>query len=180
MEKSSNLTQEELHWAFVSALGDNVVSHSNLVLKPLEVDLKPPLPQKIRLYIFNATHPPGGRTMGEHKIQLIVPGQERGQSGSFDQTGGRIVLLAGYEPELEIFILWDSGLYPDFTYSRNVQVKAETVYGAFAGKVCQQKRHIRRQKLEIKVETVLTARAKLLEEALLTRMKLTRTRMISG
>jgi len=118
--------------------------------------------------------------MGEHKIQLIVPGQERGQSGSFDQTGGRIVLLAGYEPELEIFILWDSGLYPDFTYSRNVQVKAETVYGAFAGKVCQQKRHIRRQKLEIKVETVLTARAKLLEEALLIRMKLTRTRMISG
>lgn len=176
MRENPILGQEKLHEVFISSLGNRVVSHSNPAKKPLEADLMPPLPQKIRIYIFNATHPPGGRTMGEHKIQLIVPGQERGQHGSFDQTGGRIVLLVGYEPELEVFILWDAGLYPEFTYSRNVQVKAETVYGALAGKICQQKRNIRKQK----VETVLTARANYLEKAILIRMELTLKRIING
>jgi len=39
----------------------------------------PPLPPKLRVYIYNATYLPGGRTMGEHKIQLIVPAQLRGE-----------------------------------------------------------------------------------------------------
>ena len=79
------LSSERLHRQFLDTLGDAVLSHSAVEDKPLEVDLKSPLPPKIRAYIYNATYPPGGRAMGEHKIQLIVPGQERDQRGNFDR-----------------------------------------------------------------------------------------------
>src|ERR1700682_2823415 len=90
---NERLSVENLHRTFLEALNSAVVSHSDTGAKPLEVDLKSPLPPKLRVYIYNATYPPGGRTMGEHKIQLIVPGQERGARGNFDSTGGRIPLL---------------------------------------------------------------------------------------
>jgi len=170
------LDQENLHRRFVSALKNEVIWHSDLDTKPLEMDLKPPLPHRIRLYLFNATHPPGGRTLGEHKIQLIVPGQRRGERASFDETGGRIVILAGYQPDVDVFILWDAGLYPEFSYSRNVQVKAETVYAAIAGKIGRQQRRIRQQGIEI----VLTARPNRMKEALMLRMELTRARLMGG
>jgi len=170
----SKCSQEQLHRIFINALGSAVISNSDLSQKPLEIDLNHPLPQRVRLYIYNATHPPGGRTLGEHKIQLIVPGQQRGHRGSFDQTDGRIVLLVGYEFECEVFILWDAGVYPKFTYSRNIQVRAETVYAALAGKIGQQQRLIRGHG----VETVLTARGPLLNNAIVQRMELTQRRLL--
>lgn len=173
---NTRLGQRELHLSFVSALDGAVIRHSDLNTKPLEVDLKPPLPHRVRLYMFNATYPPGGRTLGEHKIQLIVPGQQSGQRGSFDHSDSRIVLLVGYRADLRVFILWDAGLYPDFAYSRNVQVNAETVYAALAGKIGRQERLIRGQGKEM----VLTARANLLRDALLERMQLTLKRVLGG
>lgn len=170
---SARLSNAELHDALLSALGDSVISHTHLDEKPLEVDLLPPLPQRVRVYMYNATHPPGGRTTGEHKVQLIVPGQRRGEYGSFDHSDGRIVLLIGYEAELDVFILWEAGLYPSFAYSRNVQVKAETVYAALAGRMSTQERRIRGQGLEV----VLTARSTHLSEAIQERVRLTISRL---
>ena len=131
------------------------------------------MPPKVRVYLYTATHPPGGRTTGEHKIQLIVPGQDRGQRGDFDYSDGRIVLLAGYEPELDVFILWDAGLYRDFSYSRNVQVKAETVYTAFAGRIGRQMRKLRK----VGGETVIAARSGKLGDAIVERMTYTLRRL---
>jgi len=51
-------------------------------------------------------------------------------------------------------VVWDAFLYEDFAYSRNVQVKAETIFEAFAGKIGKQARHLGNQQIEI----VLTAR----------------------
>src|SRR5215831_10895638 len=99
---NERLSVEELHGVFLRALNGFVVSHSDSSVKPLEVDLKSPLPPRLRVYIYNATYPPGGRTMGEHKVQLIVPGQERGARGNFDGSNGRIPLLVGYRPDLQI------------------------------------------------------------------------------
>src|SRR5713101_7909819 len=164
---NSNITQKEMHEAFLRALSGSVLSHSNLARKPLEADLRPPLPHRVRLYLFKATYPPGGRTLGEHKIQLMVPGQQRRQRASFDYSDGRIVLLGGYRSDLEVFILWDADLYADFPFSRNVQVKAETIYVALAGQIGMQERHIRGKG----VETVLTSRADLLHKAILLRME---------
>lgn len=171
-------TQADLHRRFVEALGGQVQHHSPLNQKPLELDLTPPLPSRARVYLFNATRPPGGRPLGEHKIQLIMPGQRRGQRGALDHGAGRIVFLVGYAAEEDVFILWDAGLYPDFAWSRNVQVKAETIVEASAGKLAVQPRHLRPADAPAITELVLATPASRLTEALQRRVQLTRERMV--
>src|SRR5438128_634390 len=97
---TERVPQPLLHRRFIDALGPAaVLSHSQWEEKPFNIDLAAPLPQRVRLYIYNATQPPGGRPLGEHKVQLIVPGQKRSDRASFDNTDGRIVLLSGYAAE---------------------------------------------------------------------------------
>ena len=177
---TERVSQTELHRRFLDALGGAVRSHGTVERKPLEADLAAPLPSRIRLYIFNATRPPGGRPLGEHKVQLIVPGQERGARGSFDQSGGRIVLLAGYAAEENVYILWDAGLYSDFAWSRNVQVKAETLIQATAGKIARQERRLRPADGVPAMETLLACPPARLADALERRVVITRDRMARG
>ena len=175
---TQRVTQAELHRRFVAALDEKVHSHSDFDQKPLEAELASPLPPRIRLYIFNATRPPGGRPLGEHKVQLIVPGQKRGDRANFDQGGGRIVLLAGYAAEEDVFILWDAGLYHDFAWSRNVQVKAETIIKASAGRIAEQERRLRPADGSAVTERLLASRPERLVEALARRVAITRERMM--
>jgi hypothetical protein len=126
--------------------------------------------------VYNATVPPGGRATGEHKIQLIVPGQARGQRGNLDHSGGRIPLLIGYQNEMDVFILWDAALYQDFAYSRNVQVKAETIFEAFAGKIARQSRHLGNHQAEV----VLAARPPQLADVIIERYKILVRRLVGG
>jgi excisionase family DNA binding protein len=174
---SERISQAELHRRFAEALGDRVERHTALERRPLELDLVPPLPSRARVYLFNATRPPGGRPTGEHKVQLIMPGQRRGQRGQFDQSDGRIVLLAGYAAEEDVFILWDAGLYPDFAWSRNVQVKAQTIVEATAGRIARQERRLRPRDSELTTEIVLACPPPLLAEAVRLRQDLTRARL---
>jgi hypothetical protein len=174
--KSSRVETPELHRVFLEALGDSVIHHSDPQRKPLEIDLSHPLPSKIRVYIYTATHPVGGRPECEHKIQLIVPDQEKHEKGDFDHSDGRIVILAGFEPELEVFILWDANLYEQFAYSRNVQVKGPTVYAALAGRLATQERCLR----NVGPETVVAARKDLLCAALRRRYELSVARLARG
>lgn len=176
---TERVAQEELHQRFVQALGaSRVRSHGPFLSKPFEADLVAPLPQRIRVYMYNATRPPGGRPLGEHKVQLIVPGQGRGDRGSFDSSGGRIVLLVGYAAEEDVFVLWDAGLYTDFAWSRNVQVKGHTIIDATAGKIATQERQLRPASGRTVVETVLAVKARNLAEAIQKRMELTRERLL--
>lgn len=176
---TERVPQEELHRRLVQALGVAVVrSHAPWDQKPFELDLAPPLPQRVRVYMYNATRPPGGRPLGEHKVQLIVPGQRRGERASFDNGDGRIVLLIGYGAEEDVFILWDAGLYSEFAWSRNVQVKAETIIQASAGKLATQDRQLRPTSGRPTVETVLAVKPRRLAEALVRRMELTRERLL--
>lgn len=175
---TERVPQEEIHRRLVQALGAAVRSHAPLGEKPFELDLAPPLPQRVRVYMYNATRPPGGRPLGEHKVQLIVPGQRRGERASFDNGDGRIVLLIGYGAEEDVFILWDAGLYSDFAWSRNVQVKAETIIQASAGKLATQDRQLRPTSGPATVETVLAVKPRRLAEALVRRMELTRERLL--
>ncbi|MGE0575397.1 MAG: hypothetical protein AB7O82_12035 [Reyranella sp.] len=175
---SDRLTQLDLHRHFIAMLGKGVTSHSALSQKPLELDLASPFPGRIRIYLFNATRPPGGRPLGEHKVQLIMPGQRRDERGSFDHGDGRMVFLVGYAAEEDVFVLWDAGLYPDFAWSRNVQVKAETIVEASAGKLATQQRHLRPADGQAVTETLLAAPASRLVEAMQRRVQLTRERMM--
>jgi excisionase family DNA binding protein len=176
---TERVPQEELHRRLIQALGSKMVrSHGSLDAKPFEMDLSPPLPQRVRVYMYNATRPPGGRPLGEHKVQLIVPGQRRGVRGSFDNGDGRIVLLIGYAAEEDVFILWDAGLYSDFAWSRNVQVKSETIIQASAGKLATQERQLRPPSGRPTLETVLAVKPRRLAEAIDKRMFLTRERLL--
>jgi excisionase family DNA binding protein len=173
------LPQAELQQRLLTGLGSAVLRvHTPIDAKPFEVDLAPPLPHRVRIYMYNATRPPGGRPLGEHKIQLIVPGKGRGERASFDHGDGRIVLLIGYAAEEDVFILWDAGLYTDFAWSRNVQVKAETIIEASAGKLATQERQLRPATGKPTVETVLAVKSRRLGEAIIRRMELTRERML--
>jgi excisionase family DNA binding protein len=173
------LSQEKLHERLLESLGPSVIrAHGLLSSKPFEIDLSPPLPQRVRVYIYNATEPPGGRPLGEHKVQLIVPGQRRGMRASFDHGDGRIVLLMGYSVEEDVFALWDAGLYSDFAWSRNVQIKAKTIIEASGGKVAIQQRQLRPKGSAPMVETVLAVKPRLLVEAITKRMDLTRARLL--
>lgn len=177
---SERVSLGELHRRFIEALGSAVVHHSAIDRKPLELDLLPPLPSRARVYLFNATRPPGGRPTGEHKVQLIMPGQQRGERGQFDQGGGRIVLLGGYAAEEDVFILWDAGLYPDFAWSRNVQVKAETIVEAAAGHIARQERRLRPADGEMTTEILLACPPSMLSEAIQLRQNLTCARLAEG
>lgn len=175
---SERVSQRDLHERLLRALGRRVTWSGPAGAKPFELDLGPPLPAKLRVYMYNATRPPGGRPLGEHKVQLIVPGQSRGQRASFDNSGGRMVLLIGYAAEEEVFILWDAGLYSDFAWSRNVQVKAETIIHASAGRLATQFRQLRPGGGGAAVlETVIAAPAEKLAEAIDRRIQLTRDRL---
>ena len=71
----------------------------------------------------------------EYKIQVIVPGQERGARSQFDYSDGRLGLLAAYVRMSEavdsgVFVLWDASKHQEFSYSANVQVKTETIIEA--------------------------------------------------
>lgn len=176
---TERVTQDELHRRLIRAIGSSSVkSHSPWDTKPFEMDLVPPLPQRVRVYMYNATRPPGGRPLGEHKVQLIVPGQRRDQRGSFDNGDGRIVLLIGYAAEEDVFVVWDAGLYTDFAWSRNVQVKAETIIQASAGKLATQDRQLRPPSGRPIVEKVLAVKPRSLAEAIVRRMELTRERLL--
>ena len=177
---SSRLTQADLHLHFIAMLRQDVSVVSPLSAKPLELDLASPLPGRIRVYLFNTTRPPGGRPLGEHKTQLIVPGQRRGERGSLDHGDGRMVFLVGYAAEEDVFVLWDAGLYPDFAWSRNIQVKAETIIEASAGNLATQQRHLRPADGTMVTETLLAAPGSMLVEAMQRRVQLTRERMVQG
>ncbi|HLL46158.1 MAG TPA: hypothetical protein VK399_05600 [Longimicrobiaceae bacterium] len=145
-----------------------MIWHTVLGRKPLDLDLADPLPARIRVYAYTLTDPPGGRPAGEFKIQVIAPGQRKGERASFDRSGGRFVVLAGYNPETGVFVLWDAFLYPDFPHSRNVQVAGETVFAALAGGVARQSRILRTGE-----ETVLAAKGSELAAAIRQRFMLT-------
>jgi hypothetical protein len=79
-------------------------------------------------YCFTMTGPPGGRPVGEHKIQLMVPEQTKGTRGAVDFRAGFYTLLVGWSPEERVFALWDAYLHQSFAYSQNVQVKGAAVW----------------------------------------------------
>ena len=179
------LPTAKLHQQFVCDMGRSAESHSDVKSKPLLLDLKPPLPTEMRIYMYNLTAPPGGRSVGEHKINLIVPGQERGTGsrGYFDDLDSRFILLVGYNQSLEVYALWDAMLHNGFPYSKNVQISAATVYEAFSGKVAFQERKIRGSGVSNEVqkrgkETIVACRRSSLVDGIIERFNCTTMRLL--
>ena len=163
------LRKWQMHQLFIEALGDAVLRHSSYNSAPLLVDLKPPFPIKLRVYIFNGTNPPGGRALDEYKIQIILPEQTRGSRASLDFSDGRMPILAAYiciadEIKDGVFVLWDAFKHDDFAYSANMQVKSETIIKALASPTALSKRN--------NDEVIIAARAPYLLDAIKCRVEI--------
>ena len=154
-------SKAELHDRFVAAIGPSAfVAAETDAFGELVVELRPPLPNRVRVYIYNATDPAGGRPTREYKIQLT--GQPRGKRGEFDWSGVDFVLLCGYAVEHDVFVFWDAALRPDFAWSTSLEVQAVNVETASAtGERARQHR-----RLKTGMEVVICAPSQLAIQAI--------------
>lgn len=171
-EKVKRLKKNELNNLFLGGLNDMVSSHSGEDSAPLLIDLAAPLSLKLRVYLFNCTNPPGGRALDEYKIQIILPGQKRRQRGRLDYSGGRMPILAAYVQEGNdgVFVLWDADKHEDFSYSANMQVKADVIIQALYTEVAAYTRKNN--------EVILACRPQYLYKAIKMRLEITRREIL--
>lgn len=133
---------QALHGAFVQALGASVLGHSPLHDKPLCLDLALPCPPRLRVYLYSLVGGHGTVRPNEYKSVLRLRGQPVGEYASFDQSDERFVLVAGYRPDLDVFVLWDAVLHPRFKNGGNIQVRDSVVHTAAASGRAEQIRQL--------------------------------------
>lgn len=164
-----------LHRQLALDLGPLTETQSALAEKPFELRCHAPLPRLLRAYVWEATNPKGERAAGDFKIQLTLRGPRTARS-HFDFSGGAWPLLLGWVSEHQTWVLWDAGCHDGFTYSSNVQVHAETIYGAAIRGIAEQARHLRRSGGHR--EVVIAARSDCLVEAIQLRVQRTTERLL--
>lgn len=138
------LTQKELHQLFLHDLGDCAEDVEDNGKKPLQAKLTYPFNRELKIYIFNCTAPPGGRSIDEFKVQLILDGQKRNERGKFDSSDGKTILIVGYAiPFVDylggFWVLFELDKHKEFAYSANIQVYLRQLLPALEKKfhVCQ-------------------------------------------
>lgn len=167
-ERHRKLRKNELNQLFIDGLGSMIAEHSGEESAPLLIDLVAPLSLKLRVYLFNCTNPPGGRALDEYKIQMIFPGQKRGERGTVDYSDGRMPILAAFVAEGTngVFILWDADKHEDFSYSANMQVKSDVIINALYSDIASITRK--------NGETILAVRPQHLYKAIKRRLEIRR------
>lgn len=124
---ATRLTAKQLNEMFVSDLGEAFCVKSEIEKKPLLISPTATPEITYKVYIYNCTNPPGGRTLDEYKIQLILPDQGRGNRGHLDESDGTIILIVGFaiydSSENGVWVIWETDRHRDFAYSANLQVK---------------------------------------------------------
>lgn len=174
LDKGRRLKKNELNTLFINGLDSMVSSHSGEDSAPLLIDLAAPLSLKLRVYLFNCTNPPGGRALDEYKIQIILPGQQRGQRGTLDYSDGRMPILAAYVQEGDdgVFVMWDADKHEDFSYSANMQVEADVIIQALYSEVASYTRKNN--------EIILASRPQHLYKAIKKRLEIRRQEILGG
>lgn len=127
----------------------------------------------LAVYCFTMTGPPGGRPVGEYKIQLMVPEQARGTRGALHFSAGFYTLLIGWSPEERVFALWDAYLHQAFAYSQNVQVKGAAVWLTRTRGLTTSGRRLHGSTLE----TVVLCRYERLQDGIAERIRLSALRV---
>jgi hypothetical protein len=140
------LKQSELHSLFLKDIGDIAENVENIEKKPLRAHLKYPFNRDIKAYVFNCTGPPGGRTVDEWKVQLIIDNQKRGQRGRFIDSEGITILIVGYaqifnNPEDGVWVLFELDKHREFAYSANIQIYLRQLMKALDEGVYVHKKH---------------------------------------
>ncbi|MDX2618593.1 MULTISPECIES: hypothetical protein [Streptomyces] len=161
-----------------------VPTEEALHAKPLLLRLKPPLPLRVRVYIFRATQNIAERQEGAFRVQLTATntpllGEFPKPRFEFDRSNNIRCLLIGYNPELRTFIIWDADLHDatGFTRSRGVQAPPEVVYKALATGIAERQRDLKGPNRR---ETIIAARPERLAEAIERRVDLSIDALLSG
>lgn len=183
-----NPTSHYLHRVLIRALRPGVARvppNEVLRTKPLVLDLALPLPSKLRFYLYGATQHPSERQQGTFKSQLTVGVSRDGQPSRsgymhFDRSGDIRPILAGYNPDLNVFVLWDADLHDTgdgFPYSKNVQAPPELVWRAVATGLAEDSRRLKRPPA---TERMVAARPRRLAEALRLRIRVSNAALCEG
>ena len=143
---NTRLKQSELHDLFVHDLGEYVIQIEDTGRKPLLLSLSSPFYRRVKAYIFNCTAPPGGRSIDEFKVQLILDGQKRGERGKFDDTDGRTILIVGYacpfvDNDDGVWVLFELDKHREFAYSANIQIYLRQLLKSLETDVFVHKKH---------------------------------------
>ena len=159
------MSKAQLAQRVLDALGPAVKSHSELADVPFRLEVPGLLP--LAIYAFTVTDPPGGRDPRELKIQLIAPGQQRGERGTFllDDDDDFVVLL-GYSAHYDVFVLWDAYKHSDFAWSKNCQVRLTEIQDAVVTGLGSRERRLHGDA----IETIITARPSHLRDAFASRI----------
>lgn len=136
---ATRLSVLQLNQLFADSLGTSYVVKSSLNEKPLLFHKTNRPEVTFKAYIFNCTNPPGGRTLDEFKIQLILPNQKRGARGRFDDSDGSTILIVGYAAYDTVdngaWVIWDTSRHQEFAYSANLQVKMGSLFDTITKRV---------------------------------------------
>jgi len=174
-----------LHRQVLLALGSAVIHAPEgraLKTKPLVTELRPPMSSPAAFFVYLATDHPSERSVGDYRIQVILPGHRMARRAHFESPAGAMPYLVGYVPDFEVFVLWDYGVHDagdGVPYSKGVQVHAGTIYEAAAVGSSRQERRLRTS-AGTATETVIAVRASHLGAALIERDELTVRRLVSG
>lgn len=156
-----------LHLRLVDDLQPHVVSHSDLAVKPLDLDLLPPLPARLRCYLYSLVV--GGQSRpNEFKAVLRVPGQPVGEYGAFNHAPGRLTLVLAYREDLNVWVLWDALLHPRFKNGGNIQVRRKVIFDAAGSGWQVQVRTVARRQREV----IIACRGERLNQAICQRFLL--------
>jgi hypothetical protein len=120
------------------------------------------------------THP-SERQLGAYRVQIILPNKSR----HFDTTGDPFVILAGYDPNLDVFALWDADAHDTgrgIPHSKGVQILEDTLLQAMSTGTAQQTRKLRGSS---ESEVVVASRPDTLSDALELRWRLSIGRLLS-
>lgn len=177
-QRSERWSVEALHGHFCDGLGHLLATRpavEALRTKPLDLETRTPLPPRLRLYLFNGTDHPSERKPGDYRIQLRLPGQRHQTRGQLAAEPGTLLLVAGYVPEFDVYVLWDARAHEEFPYSKGVQVGATTVHEAAIRGLAEQQRNVRSRGV---LERVVAVRTDRLVEGLVQRERLSRQTLL--
>lgn len=136
---TTRLSVLQLNEAFVFDLGDGYILKSDIAKRPLLLSPVKKSETVYKVYIYNCTNPPGGRTLDEYKIQLRLPAQGRGNRGHLDESDGTIILIVGFaiydDYENGVWVIWETDKHRNFAYSANLQVKTGSLLDTITNRV---------------------------------------------
>ena len=108
------------------------------------------------------------------KIQVILPGQQRGERGQLDYSDGRLPIIGALVRDGDdvSFAFWDADKHSDFAYSGNMQVKADVIVESLCTKVSETVRNNN--------ERIVCARPQYLYDAIIRRMDIMHEELLGG